>query len=59
MEFRVNSNCIGCGLCVSLVPEVFAMTDAGTAEVIRQPEDPAPALEAQEQCPASAIENEP
>ena len=31
MKFHVNADCIGCGLCVSTCPEVFTMTDGGTA----------------------------
>jgi ferredoxin len=27
--------CIGCGLCVSIVPEVFRLNDAGVSEVYR------------------------
>jgi len=28
--------CIGCGLCVSIVPEVFRLNDAGVSEVYDQ-----------------------
>ena len=31
MNAHVNSNCIGCGLCASVCPDVFMMTDEGTA----------------------------
>ena len=31
MLARVNSNCIGCGLCANLCPEVFTMLDEGVA----------------------------
>lgn len=59
MKVRVNSNCIGCGLCASTCPNVFLMTDGGTAGVFR--EEVSPELEDQVQeaagiCPVSAIE---
>ena len=59
MKFKVNENCIGCGLCEGTCPAVFHMTDAGVAEAIP---DEVPAGEeanaqaAMEGCPASAIE---
>lgn len=28
-----NESCIGCGLCVSLCPDVFKMNDSGKSEV--------------------------
>ena len=59
MKFHVNANCIGCGLCEGLCPEVFRMTDAGTACAIDEDVDSAletAALETQGGCPASAIE---
>ena len=50
MKFHVNADCIGCGLCVSTCPEVFTMTDGGTAAA-------APATDAMQTCPVSAIES--
>ena len=32
MNATVNSNCIGCGLCVSICPEVFEIGDDGLAQ---------------------------
>ena len=59
MKYRVNDACIGCGLCEGTCPAVFHMNDAGTAEA-REEEVPeselAAAKEAQEGCPAGAIE---
>ena len=60
MKFRVNDDCIGCGLCVTLCPGVFEMTDSGTAraaegEVMQKTVDTA--LEARDSCPVSAIES--
>ena len=34
-KVKVNADaCIGCGLCISTAPEVFAFTDDGKSEVI-------------------------
>ena len=59
MNVHVNSNCISCGLCVSTCPNVFLITDGGTAGVYSR--EVAPDLEAQVQeaadtCPVNAIE---
>lgn len=60
MEAKVNSNCIGCGVCAGTCPEVFQMNDSGLAEVVG---DVTPELEesvrtAASDCPVSAIELE-
>ena len=34
IKYRVNENCIGCGLCAGICPEVFSMTDEGVATAI-------------------------
>ena len=58
MTFFVNDNCIACGLCNSLCPEVFLMEDGHAAAI----DGPVPeayedaALEAKRSCPADAIE---
>ena len=59
MKYRVNEGCIGCGLCESTCPEVFSITDAGTAtandgDVPQEAE--ASAAEAKDNCPVGAIE---
>lgn len=59
MKFCVNENCIGCTLCASTVPEVYTMTDEGTARAMEGDvpgEFEEAALEAMENCPADAIE---
>ena len=58
MKAYVNENCIGCGLCVGLCPEVFEMTDEDVAQVIAEvsEEMESQVVEAQESCPVSAIE---
>lgn len=59
MNVHVNSNCISCGLCVSLCPDVFHITEGGTAGVYSRelaPELENQAREAADACPVSAIE---
>ncbi len=54
----IAEQCIGCGACSAIAPEIFEMTDEGYATVIL---DPIPeelmdlAIEAQEGCPTGAI----
>ncbi|NMP37221.1 MAG: ferredoxin [Clostridiales bacterium] len=51
--------CIGCGLCEATCPEVFKMTENGTAEAIRETvpsQAEQTAKEAKENCPVEAIE---
>ena len=52
--------CIGCGLCTSTAPEVFAFGDDGLAEVVAEvaADLEASADEAAASCPVSAIEVE-
>lgn len=61
MRASVNENCIGCGLCTTLCPEVFSMEYSPMAHAIREdaPDAAEPqALEALESCPVNAIEIE-
>ncbi len=58
MELEVNADtCIGCGLCVSIAPEVFEMS--GNKAVVQElpvaEEHADAAREAIEACPVSAI----
>mgnify|MGYP002514029227 CR=1 FL=1 len=60
MKFFVNSDCIGCGLCTSVCPEVFSMTDENAAQAVDAElagHTAALAQQAMEQCPVSAIEH--
>ena len=60
MNAKVNENCIGCGLCNSICPEVFTMTDEGVAtaknEIATDLEDSV--HKAADSCPVDAIEVE-
>ena len=60
MEAHVNENCIGCGLCPGICPEVFQMTDQGVAAAAEDIADGMEDMvhEAAESCPVSAIEVE-
>ena len=40
MKYKVNDECIGCGMCEATCPEVFSLTDEGVAKAI---EDEVPA----------------
>ena len=60
MNFFVNDDCIGCGLCASVCPEVFSMTDDGVAKAISSNVEGSTASCAEKalnQCPVSAIEH--
>lgn len=61
MKVVVNrDNCIGCGACEALCPEVFQIDDEGLSTVISKEEVKEELLdkvtEAIESCPTSAIE---
>ncbi len=59
MKYFVNENCIGCGLCVSTCPEVFAFTDSGFARAEEKDVSDKvlkTAEMAREGCPVEAIE---
>lgn len=62
MELKVNKDkCIGCGMCVNTLEEVFDFDDDGQAKVIQSPikdenEDAASELAGDNGCPTGAIE---
>ena len=60
LKAKVNSNCIACGLCASMCPEVFNLNETGFAST-REDKQIDPALEptvkeAADGCPVDAIE---
>ena len=59
MKIIINSDCVTCGLCAEIAPEIFRMNDQiDIAEVIRNPESEAEitlAIEAIASCPENAI----
>lgn len=57
MNYNVNEECIGCGLCADICPEVFRMNDGGTAEAYAPaaPDTADAATEAMQSCPVDAI----
>ena len=62
MKVKVNENCIGCGLCVDMCPDVFEYNAEEGFSVVKSEEvDDSlkdAVAEAQEACPVSAIEIE-
>lgn len=62
MKVKVNQEtCIGCGMCIDMVPEVFEYNDAGlSSPKIDDVEDSAKdsVIDAQQACPVDAIEVE-
>lgn len=59
MKYHVNENCISCGMCVTVCPEVFEMGEDGFAKATEGDIDGAleeGAREAMEGCPVDAIE---
>lgn len=59
MKVKVNENCIGCGMCIDMCPEVFEYNDAGLSSPISEEVDDSlkgSVMDAQESCPVDAIE---
>lgn len=55
----INNQCIGCGTCAEIAPELFKV-DGAPAQIIKKPltpEDKEKYDAAQSACPVSAIEN--
>lgn len=49
-----RDTCIGCGLCVSVMPEVFEFDDEGKAHVHTQPAEGV-SVDVANDCPTGAI----
>lgn len=62
MKVKVTEECIACGACVDICPEVFFLGDDGFAHVkedaVNKPELAGKIREAAESCPTEAIEIE-
>lgn len=61
MSYKVNENCIGCGVCAGICPDVFEMGEDGYSHVVAEPEDGETrelADQAKESCPVAAIEDD-
>ena len=59
MQVRVNEDCIGCGMCINVCPEVFDFNKDGLSTVIGDADAyPAKVEESAEICPTNAIEIE-
>lgn len=59
MKLKVNDNCIGCGACQAICPEVFEINDDGYATTIVDEvneEFVDDAIDAKEGCPVNAID---
>ncbi len=56
-KITINDNCIGCGACTAIAPDVFALNDGMVAEVINDTNIEG-AKEAVDGCPIAAIEVE-
>ena len=51
-----RDDCIGCGVCVQICPEVFLMAKDGLSEVFAAPDGHEDAVkEAEESCPVEVI----
>ena len=63
MKLRVNqNNCIGCGACESICPEMFQINDEGLSTVVGMEEDyknhEDEIRDAIDSCPTGAIEED-
>ena len=59
MKALVNQElCVGCGLCVSMNPEVFLIEDNGLAKAVNETDDESLLQDCIDSCPVSAISKE-
>ena len=61
MKVKVNQDCIGCGMCIDMCPEVFEYNDEGLSSAKSEEIDDSlkdAVVEVQEACPVAAIETE-
>lgn len=57
MKTNVNEDCIGCGMCVEVCPEVFEISADGLSHVVGDPDTCTDRVfQAAEICPVNAIE---
>ena len=57
MKTTVNEDCIGCGMCVGVCPEVFQLDGSGMSQVVGDADAHAEKVqEAAAICPVNAIE---
>lgn len=58
MKVKINESCIGCGMCVTICPNVFKMSDEGVAIVsVENPTNFETEInEAKNSCPVQVIE---
>ncbi len=57
MNVKVNEDCIGCGMCINMCPDVFEYDENGLSRVCGNADDCPDAVEASaEACPTNAIE---
>ena len=57
MKVTVNEDCISCGMCINICPEVFEYGANGLSTVVSDPDDyPNAVMSAVEACPTNAIE---
>ena len=57
MKVRVNEDCIGCGMCVEVCPEVFEINGDGLSQAVGDPDICTDKVfQSAEICPVNAIE---
>lgn len=57
MKVKVTDECISCGMCINMCPEVFAYGSDSLSHVIGNPDSYPNAVEAAaDACPTNAIE---